>query len=146
MTTIHREALVPYTPAQMYDLVNDIAAYPQFLPWCSAARVDDANDETMRATVCISKGGLNKSFTTQNRIHRNKMIEMRLVEGPFKHLEGFWRFEPIQDAGCKIAFDIDFEFSNALAKLALGAVFNQIANTLVDSFCQRAGVVYGRRG
>lgn len=145
MTTIHREALVPYTAAQMYDLVNDVPSYPIFLPWCSSAQVEFANDEEMRATVAISKGGLNKSFTTHNRIQRNKMVEMRLVEGPFKQLEGFWRFDPLAgDAGCKVSFDIDFEFSNTLVKLAFGAVFNQIANTLVDSFCQRAGVVYGR--
>jgi ribosome-associated toxin RatA of RatAB toxin-antitoxin module len=145
MTTIHREALVPYTAAQMYDLVNDVAAYPQFLPWCSRALVESASDDEMRASVEISKGGLNKTFTTLNRLQRHKMIEMRLVDGPFKHLQGFWRFDAVDDTGCRVAFDIDFEFSNTLTKLALGAVFSQITNTLVDSFCQRAVGVYGRR-
>ena len=145
MPAIHRSALVPYSPAEMYSLVNDIDSYPQFLPWCKSARVLSRDDDEVRASLELARGGFEKSFTTCNRLQKNKMIEMRLVEGPFRHLEGFWRFEPLGDQACKVSLDMDFEFANKLVGLALGSLFNQIANTLVDSFCKRAIDVYGHR-
>lgn len=145
MPAIHRSALVPYSPAEMYSLVNDIDSYPQFLPWCKSARVLSRGDDEVRASLELARGGFEKSFTTCNRLQKNKMIEMRLVEGPFRHLEGFWRFEPLGEQACKVSLDMDFEFANKLVGLALGSLFNQIANTLVDSFCKRAIDVYGHR-
>jgi ribosome-associated toxin RatA of RatAB toxin-antitoxin module len=145
MANIHRSALVPYTPAEMYALVSDIEAYPQFLPWCTQAKVLSEQGDEVRATLELSRGGIHKSFTTSNRQQQNKMIEIRLLEGPFRHLEGFWRFDPLQEVGCKVALDLDFEFAGKLISLAFGPVFNQIANSLVDAFHQRAVEVYGRR-
>jgi ribosome-associated toxin RatA of RatAB toxin-antitoxin module len=145
MPAIHRSALVPYQPSEMFSLVDDIEAYPQFLPWCKSARVLSRGEDEVRAQLELVRAGFEKSFTTRNRLQHNKMIEMRLVEGPFRHLDGFWRFEPIGTGACKVSLDLDFEFSNKLVGMALGPLFNQIANTLVDSFCKRAVDVYGRR-
>ncbi|MEW6354554.1 MAG: type II toxin-antitoxin system RatA family toxin [Pseudomonadota bacterium] len=145
MTTISKSALVPYAAGDMYALVDDIESYPRFLPWCTAARVLSRDEDEVRAVLELTRGGLHKAFTTCNRLQKNKMIELRLVEGPFRHLEGFWRFTPLSDASCKVSLDLDFEFSNKLAGLVFGPVFNQVANTLVDAFCKRAADVYGKR-
>lgn len=129
----------------MYALVDDIEAYAEFLPWCDASRVLSRNDEEVRGVLELAHGGVHKSFTTRNRLQKNKMIEIRLVEGPFRHLEGFWRFEALAENACKVRLDLDFEFTNKLVALAFGPVFNRIANTLVDAFCKRAVAVYGKR-
>ena len=145
MTTISKSALVPYTPEQMYRLVQEIEAYPQFLPWCPRAEILSRDTDEVRATLWLSKGGVEKAFTTCNRHQNNKMIEIRLVEGPFKCLEGFWRFDALGDSGCKVSLDIAFEFSNRMLSMVVGPVFNQVANSLVDSFQKRAAEIYGRR-
>ncbi len=146
MAVIEKSALVPYSPAQMYALVDDIEAYPQFLPWCKSSVVVFRNEDEVEASIDLAKGGLQKTFTTRNRLQQNKMIEMRLVEGPFKHLEGFWRFDALGDDACKVRLDLEYEFSGTLLKMTVGPVFNQIANTLVDAFCKRATEIYGKRG
>lgn len=144
MTTVKKNALVPYSAAEMYALVNDVEAYPQFLPWCRGTRVLYRDEDEIRASIEIAQGALHKSFTTHNRLQRDKMVEMRLVEGPFRHLEGFWRFDALGERACKVNLDLDFEFSNKLIGLALGPIFNQVVNTLVDAFCARAEQVYGK--
>lgn len=143
MTTIHKTKTVHYTAAQMYKLVNDIEDYPEFLPWCAAADVHHRDEDEARATLHLSFSGMRKSFTTCNRLQKDKMIEVRLIEGPFKRLEGFWRFEPLPDGGCHVVFDLTFDFSNRLLAMAFGPVFSQVAHGLVDAFCQRAEEVYG---
>ena len=145
MPVIQRSALVRYSPAQMYALVDDIESYPQFLPWCAATTVFSRSEDEVRAAIELHRGGVRKTFTTLNRLQKNKMIEVRLVEGPFHHLEGFWRFEPLGETGegCKVTFDMNFEFSSRILGLTVGPVFNQITNTLVDAFCQRAEQIYG---
>ena len=145
MKTIRKQALVPYTPAEVYALVNDVAAYPQFLPWCGGSEVLYADADEMRARIDIQRGALRRSFATRNRIQRDKMIEVRLLEGPFRHLEGYWRFDALGDDGCRISFDLQFEFANRLVDATLGPVFQQIARSLVDAFCKRAEQVYGKR-
>ncbi len=145
MTSISKSALVPYTPAQMFALVDDIEAYPEFLPWCRGARVLSRTDDEVKATIELSRGGVEKAFTTCNRNQKDKMIEMRLVEGPFKHLEGFWRFDALGDEGCKVSFDLEFDFASRMLGMVVGPVFSQIANSLVDSFHKRAVEVYGKR-
>ena len=145
MTTLHRSALVPYSASEMFALVNDIEAYPQFLPWCRAAKVLDADPDALRASIELAKGPVNKTFTTINRIQKDKMIEMRLESGPFQRLEGFWRFEPLGEEACKVMLDMDFEFSNRVIGMALGPVFNEICSTLVEAFHQRARQIYGKR-
>ena len=144
MPTISKTALVPYTPQQMYALVNDVAAYQDFLPWCRSSELLSANEDEIRATIEIAHGSLSKSFTTRNRLQRNKMIEMRLEKGPFQHLDGFWRFDPLGEDACKVSLDLAFEFSNKLIGMALGPLFSQIANSLVDAFSRRAVDVYGK--
>lgn len=143
MAVIKRNAVVPYTPAQMYELVNRIEDYPDFLPWCKTSDVLERTDDEVRASLTLAKGGIEKSFTTLNRMQNNKMIEVRLVSGPFNHLEGFWLFEPVGDTMCKVLLDLEFELANNIFSLALGPIFQQIANSLVDAFCQRAKQVYG---
>jgi len=143
---ISRNALVPYNVVEMYQLVDDIEAYPKFLPWCRSTEVLSRTDEEVQARIEIAKGVLNKSFTTVNRLQKNKMIEMRLLKGPFKHLQGYWRFDALKNSqACKISLDLDFEFESKLIALAVGPVFSQIANSMVESFCKRAIEVYGER-
>jgi len=128
----------------MFALVNDIASYSDFLPWCRSSEIIEQQEEELRATIEIAHGSLHKSFTTKNRLQQDKMIEMRLEQGPFKHLEGFWRFDVLGERACKVSLDLDFEFSNRLIGMAMGPIFSQIANNLVDAFSKRAVDVYGK--
>lgn len=142
MTVIKRDKIIPFTSQQMYDLVNRIEDYPTFLPWCSASQVLSRTEDEIKAELTLSKGGIEKSFTTLNRLQKDKMIEVRLVSGPFKQLEGFWRFEMLDEKSCKVSLDLEFEFANFLVGLALGPVFTQVTSMLVDAFCERAEVLY----
>lgn len=129
----------------MFNLVDDIESYPQFLPWCSASQVHFRNEDEVQATIEFARGGIRKSFTTQNRLQKNKMIEIRLVEGPFHHLHGFWRFDTLREDACKVSLDLDFEFSGHLVTRIIGPLFHQIADTLVDSFCRQAARTHAGR-
>ena len=142
MASIKREQTVPYTPEQMYALVNRIEDYPEFLPWCSASEVFSRDEDEVKASVTVTGGGFHKSFTTVNRLQHNKMIEIRLVDGPFKHLEGFWLFQAVDEAQCKILLDLEFEFAGGILNFAFGPLFYQMASTFVDAFCDRAKKVY----
>ena len=142
MPTVRRSALVPFTAQQMFELVDDIESYPKYLPWCRSTQVHHRDADEVRASIEIAKGAVRKSFTTRNLIQRNKMIEVRLVEGPFKRLNGFWRFEALGDEACKVSLDLEFEFANRLVSSVVGPVFHQIANTMVESFCTRARQIY----
>ncbi len=144
MPIVNRSALVPYSAEQMYALVDDIEGYPAFLPWCRSAKEWSRNEDEVRATIEMQRGPVHKTFTTHNRLQKDKMIEMRLVEGPFEHLEGFWRFTELDRGATRVALDLEYEFSSTLLKLAIGPVFAQIANSLVDAFCRRATELYGK--
>jgi ribosome-associated toxin RatA of RatAB toxin-antitoxin module len=143
MTVIQRSEIVPYTPAQMYDLVNAIEDYPSFIPWCKASHIHLRNEDEVQATLDFAKGAIQKSFTTCNRLQVNKMIEIRLLDGPFRHLEGFWKFDGLAEGGTQISLDMEFEFANKLLSMAFSPIFHQATNALVDVFCQRANDVYG---
>lgn len=143
MKKISKHALVMYSAKQMYDLVDDIASYSEFLPWCNNSVELSRNDNTVTASLAIKYSGLSKSFTTKNINTAYEKIEMTLVDGPFKHLHGVWRFEPLGDDGTKILLDMEFAFSNRLLDMTVGNVFGHIANSLVDAFIQRAKTVYG---
>ena len=145
MTTVQKSALVFYSAVDMYALVNDIESYPRFLPWCRSTQVLSCNDDEVRARIEMHKGGVHKSFTTRNRLQKDKMIEIRLLEGPFLRLEGFWRFQALRSDACKISLDMEFEFASSLLQMAIGPVFKQIIHSLVDAFCKRAVELYGRR-
>jgi len=145
VATVKKSALVLYSAAEMYALVGDIEAYPQFLPWCRSTTILSRNEDEVRATIEMAKGGVHKSFTTCNRMQRHKMIDIRLLEGPFKRLEGYWRFEPLRADASKVSLDMEFEFANQLLRVAVEPVFKQIANSLVDAFCTRAVDLYGKR-
>jgi len=145
VATVKKSALVLYSASEMYALVSDIEAYPQFLPWCRSTQILSRAEDEVRATIEMVKGGVHKSFTTSNRMQKHKMIDIRLLEGPFKRLEGYWRFEPLRADASKVALDMEFEFSNQLLRVAIEPVFKQIANSLVDAFCKRAVDLYGKR-
>ena len=147
MTTIHRNALVHYSPQEMFQLVNDVGDYAAFLPWCRSSAVLSETETEMEASVEIAKGVLNKTFTTRNKLQRGKRIDIELVNGPFKKLTGFWQFDALKtENACKINLELEFEFDNAMISIAARPIFTQIANSLVDAFCKRAVEVYGERG
>lgn len=142
MSTVQKSALVPYSAHEMYALVADIDSYGKFLPWCGGARILTRDEDTVTAAITIAYGGVHKSFTTVNRMQTDKMIEMRLVEGPFKHLFGYWRFQALDARACKVSLDMEYEFSSAMLGLVMGPVFSRIANDLVDGFRRRAESLY----
>jgi ribosome-associated toxin RatA of RatAB toxin-antitoxin module len=128
-------------------LVNNVADYAAFLPWCRSSVVKSESDTEMLASVEIAKGVLNKTFTTKNKLDKNHRIELQLVDGPFKRLHGYWQFDTLKtDNACKVNLELEFEFDSGLISLAAKPIFTQIANSLVDSFCKRAVEVYGERG
>ena len=145
MTAIHRSAIVPYSASRMFDLVADIPAYPQFLPWCGGARIVSSQGDEVIAAIDIAYGSVHKTFSTRNLMQRHKMLEMRLIEGPFSFLQGFWRFDALDEEACKISLDLQFAVANKLTGLVLTPVFSNIANQLVDSFHLRAIDLYGKK-
>lgn len=145
MTTINRNALVPYTPHQMFELVNNIEEYPRFLPWCRETEIINRSEKEVEARLEIAWSGMHKSFTTRNYLHHYERMEMKLVKGPFRHLEGIWTFTPLGEHGCKVNLDLEFEFAGNLMDAVFQPIFNHIANSLVDAFCKRAVEIYGNR-
>ena len=145
MTAIRRSALVPYSAHEMFALVAGIPSYPQFLPWCGGARIVSANEDEMIAAIDIAYGGVHKTFTTRNLHQKDKMIDIRLLDGPFSYLQGFWRFDALDERACRISLDLEFEVASRLVGVVLTPVFSGIANRLVDSFHQRAVQLYGKR-
>jgi ribosome-associated toxin RatA of RatAB toxin-antitoxin module len=155
MREVRRLAIVPYTPAQMYALVNDVARYPDFVPWCPRTEVHAAAAESVTATVHVARGGVHLALTTRNSMRPGERIDMALVEGPLASFRGSWAFVPISAAaaagadappavrGCRVQLEVDFEFRNAALGLVLGPVFEASWNSLVDAFVRRAREVYG---
>src|SRR5262245_22918754 len=123
MTIINRSTIVPYSAEQMYQLVNDIKSYPEFLPWCTKSTILSENEDEVHATLILNYGGLQKAFTTCNRLQKNKMIEIRLVNGPLSQLEGFWRFETLSTTSSQVVLDLEFEIAHRLFNLPFQAIF-----------------------
>ena len=142
MVTIHRNAIVPYSAEQMYELVNDIARYQEFVPYCVSSVVHEQSDSEIRATLTLSAKGFQKSFTTLNHLQKNKMMSIQLIDGPFKKLEGFWKFEQRDENHSEVILDLKFELSNKIAAMMFGPVFQQVAGSLVDAFVERARCMY----
>ena len=129
---------MPYSAQTMYEVVNNVADYPEFLPWCGGVKILSQSETSMQASILMKKAGVNHWFTTKNRLVKNKKIEMNLLDGPFKRLEGSWEFIEFDERSSKIILNLEFEFTYGLGKTLIAPVFSQIANTMVDSFCARA--------
>jgi ribosome-associated toxin RatA of RatAB toxin-antitoxin module len=142
MPKVTRSALVSFSADQMFDLVNDVARYPEFLPGCSGSRVIESSDSAMVASVDVSKAGISKTFTTSNRLAEGAEILMELVDGPFKKLQGGWYFTPLDEQACKVELKLEFEFSSRMIEMAFGKVFNELTSNMVNAFTQRAKQVY----
>ena len=143
MAKTEKSVLLGHSAAKMYALVADVNAYPQFLQWCSGTEVRTIDAEKTAATLHVNYHGLRLRFTTENRMENGRLIDMKLVDGPFKHLNGYWRFIPLADDACKIEFQLSYELSGKLVEKVAGPVFDHIANTLVDVFVKRAAILYG---
>lgn len=145
MTAVRKSALVPYSAAEMFELVADIESYPKFLPWCGGARILACEPAAITAAVDIAYSGVNKTFTTRNELTPPTHMRLKLLDGPFSRLDGDWRFEPLGAQASKISLDLEFEFANRLLGFALNSTFSKIADSMVDSFLRRAIEVYGAR-
>lgn len=143
MIQIRRSALVMRTPAVMFDLVNDVEAYPRLFAWCSGAAVLERDESSLVARLDLRLAGLNQSFTTRNTVLRPDRIHMLLVDGPFRTLEGEWSFLALGETGCKIALALDFDYSGRLTAPALRMGFRNLADRLVDDFSREANRVGG---
>lgn len=144
MPEIRRSALMPYPVQFMYEIVNDVDSYPEFLPWCGGVKVHQLDNTSMEASILMRGAGLNHWFKTRNSMVPGKSIEMELVEGPFSKLDGRWSFTPIDSEGCKIELRLLFEMKQGFASTLIAPAFSRIANTMVDSFCDRARDQYER--
>jgi ribosome-associated toxin RatA of RatAB toxin-antitoxin module len=145
MSRVVKTVLVPYTPAEMFQLVDFVEDYPKFLPWCAGSELHLRDDSTTEATIHIGYMQIRQQFSTINTKRFPEDMQLRLKSGPFKSLEGYWHFKPLGETACKIEFMLQYDFSSNLLETVLGPVFGHIANTLVDAFVQRAEKVYGER-
>ena len=146
MKTIQKSVLLWHSAHEMFALVTDVQHYPEFLPWCDHSEVMEREAGSMVARVGMSIGGLRQSFTTSNTHVEDRQVLLRLVDGPFSHLEGSWHFTPLGDGSqraCKVEFRLTYGFSSATLAKLVGPVFDKIAGSLVDAFVKRADEVYG---
>lgn len=143
MALVEKSVLIERSAQQMFDLVDRVEDYPQFLPWCSQTRLEFRDEEKTVATLFISYLSVKSHFTTENAKEIPQLMSIKLVDGPFRRLEGLWRFKQLGENACKIEFQLSYEFSSKLFEKVIGPVFSQIANTFVDAFVKRADRVYG---
>ena len=143
MHHISKSAIVPFSPQQMYELVNNINDYPQFLNWCEGTSILNQSDDQIIASVQINKGGLKQTFSTVNTLKPFQLIEMQLLEGPFEQLSGEWRCEPLGDNAAKVFLNLQFKFKSKLLDMSLSHIFTKIANSQLDAFVARAKKIYG---
>jgi ribosome-associated toxin RatA of RatAB toxin-antitoxin module len=144
MSTVSRSAIVNHSAREMYALVSQVESYPSFLPWCDRVSVAERAPGRTVATLRINFRGLKEEFTTENRDRPGESIDMKLVSGPFRSLEGGWRFTPLSETACKVELDLRYEFASRLLEKVVGAVFDEIASSLVDAFARRADAQYRR--
>lgn len=146
MRRVSKTALVPYSAPQMFALVDDVEAYPRFLPWCNSAEILSRSDEAVEATLELQKGSVTKAFTTRNSRNEPDSIDLELLDGPFRYLSGGWQFKGLGDQGCKVSLELEFEFDSVMVDMMFGAFFESTCNSLVDAFTTRAQAVYGQVG
>lgn len=144
MALVKKLVLIEFSCAQMFDLVDGVEHYPQFLPWCGGTELLERTEAITRARIHINYHGIKSHFSTENDKQRPGLMRIKLVDGPFHHLDGEWKFTALGEAACKVEFSLHYEFSNRLIDKALGPVFSHIANTFVDSFVRRAEHLYPR--
>ena len=140
---VSRSALLPYSDAQIFDVITDVRSYPAFLNWCTGMELHEESNQEMVATLTIAYSKLNFSFTTRNIMQRYDSVTMELVRGPFSQLRGRWQIQALSDTACKVSLAMDFEFENRLAQRLMGRVFENIVSTQLDAFNRRAAQVYG---
>jgi len=143
MAVVEKSVLIERTTAQMFELVDRVEDYPKFLPWCGGTELIERSQEKTVARIHINYHGAKAHFSTENRKLYPQRMDMTLLEGPFKKLDGSWRFKPLGDLACKVEFHLHYEFSSKLLEKVLGPVFNHIANTFVESFVKRAQQIHG---
>lgn len=141
---VERSALVKHPAEKMFELVDRVEDYPDFLPWCSGSRVIRLTHTETVGEIHIARAGFHKTFSTCNHNIPHQKIELKLREGPFSHLEGAWEFHHLREDACKISLMLEFEFSNRLANVAFAKIFHHICNTMIESFCSRADSLYGK--
>ena len=138
MTVIERSALIPFAAEQIFDLVADIEHYPDFLEGCVGAEVHERTPSNAVATLRLSRAGVSHSFTTRNLLYRPERMELTLVDGPFDHFSGTWRFRALGESACKVSLCLDFQMTSGLASVAIGRLFDKVALDLVDAVVSRA--------
>ncbi|MDB5934047.1 MAG: ubiquinone-binding protein [Massilia sp.] len=143
MAVVHKTVFLGFSAEQMFDLVANVDDYPKFLPWCGGVKVLERSEEKLVACLAINFHGVKQSFTTANLNQRPTQMTMKLVDGPFKVMDGVWTFKALRADACKVEFDLHYEFSSMILEQLIGPVFGVIANNMVDSFCKRAETVYG---
>ncbi|MEN9946440.1 MAG: hypothetical protein RLZZ293_826 [Pseudomonadota bacterium] len=142
MLNITKSVITPYTPAQMYALISDIANYKNYLPWCPSSQVLSKQENIVIGRVDIAYTKIKTHFTTKNINTENKRIDINLVDGPFKHLQGHWIFTSLGETGCKVEFKLEYKFSNFILEKLIGAVFEFAIRNIVDSFVKKAQEIY----
>ena len=145
MALVEKSVLIEYSDAQMYALVENVAAYPEFLPWCGGTEIMKKDGDIARAAIIIDYRGIKQRFSTENRATPPQLIEMSLIDGPFRQLDGRWHFKALGEDACKVEFRLHYEFSSKLLEKIVGPVFHFIASTFVDAFVKRARQLYGKR-
>lgn len=143
MALVEKSVLIRHSAQQMFDLVDRVEDYPAFLPWCNRTELKFRDTHKTAATLFINYRSVKSHFTTENDKESPVWMNIRLVDGPFRRLEGRWQFRPLADDACKIEFQLSYEFSSRMFEKIIGPVFSQIANTFVDAFVRRASEVYG---
>lgn len=144
MAVIEKSVLIERSAEQMFELVDAVEDYPKFLPWCGGSEVIERTAEKTVARVNIRYRGIKSHFATENHKTYPTQMGMKLVDGPFKQLDGSWHFKPLAEQACKVEFHLHYEFSSKLLEKAIGPVFNHIASTFVESFVKRAYAVEPR--
>jgi ribosome-associated toxin RatA of RatAB toxin-antitoxin module len=142
MPNISQRETVPYSVSDMFTLIDNVKEYQSFLPWCDKSDELYRDIDEVKATLTIGAAGIQKSFSTHNLLQTNKMIEIRLLDGPFSHLEGFWRFDEQDGGGCKVSFDLEYEFSNSLIGMMAGPLFHQATSSMLKAFLEQAEKLY----
>lgn len=145
MTSVTRTALLPYSDQELFHLITDVDRYRDFLPFCIGSEVLERREDEMLARIAFAKLGLSQALTTRNRLTPHQRIELELVEGPFRALQGAWEFKALAPQACKVSFRIDFDVEASYLSLAVGSAINQAALSAVDAFSRRAVQLYGKR-